>query len=154
MAWLELPNLMPDALKCFTTWRYRCRYCGSDQVCRHNDADVLNMSFGGSGESQLMKTRSTMPIKGVVMQQLGTKTEMRLLPTLWAGCSMPLGKKPYSNFGAGWISPLLVAVQQVKFCKKPLTPGEAVFLGFKAPAAAPRCRCCSFSESRRYYGAR
>jgi len=34
------------------------------------------------------------------------------------------GESPYSNFGAGWISPLLVAVQQVRFCKKPLTPKQ------------------------------
>jgi len=72
-----------------------------------------------------MKTRSTMPIKGVVIiaaagneNRNAASYPARYPHVIWL--RSPLGKSPYSNFGAGWISPLLVAVQQVKFCKKPL----------------------------------
>jgi len=59
-----------------------------------------------------------------------------LSPRYGRGCARcRWGKAPYSNFGAGVDISSLVAVQQVKFCKKPLTEtGEAVFLGFKTPA--------------------
>jgi len=60
-----------------------------------------------------------MPIKGVViMQQLGTKTEMRLppahaIPRYGLAALDAAGKKPLIlTLALGWISPLLVAVQR------------------------------------------
>jgi len=61
------------------------------------------------------------------------------IPTLWRAALDAAGEKaPYSNFGAGVDISALVAVQQVRFCKKPLTRNrEAVFWLPSTSMAAP-----------------
>jgi len=140
MAWLELyqASLMPLMLS---------NYGGGTVAdiaeaikSADNDADVLNMSLGGSGESQLMKRDQLCPSKGVVIiaaagneNRNAASYPARYPHVMGVAALDAAGEKPYSNFGAGVDISAPGGGAAVRFCKKPLTPkqGKRCFLASK-----------------------
>lgn len=121
-------------------------------------ADVINMSLGGGGESQLMKQAIDYAHKkGVVIvaaagneNDNGSSYPARYPHVIGVSAFGPNGEKaPYSNFGAGVDISAPGGSDAGTILQETINEqGEGVFLGFQGTSmASPRRRCSSLNQS-------